>query len=162
MSEWRFSEEVDTAIVKLTVDICATLNLKNWEVGLNIAAPPQDSYDDKDQQAFAEVRPIPHRHYATLFVCDDFLKVGHRDMFYVLVHEVCHLYMVGLKQGVEDQMNINSMSVSEYNQFIVRMHHEEEMAVDLMATAFADILFDEPAVQSGLKKITKQAERSAP
>lgn len=160
MGEYRFSEATDTAIVKFLCDLAMTLNLKNWTLGLSPAPPSSDDETD-GKDALAEVEPVPHRHMAVVRVCDDFLRIGHKEMLMALIHELCHLYMIGIKQTVNDQDSIRSMSIAELNQFIVRMHHEEEMAVDLMANAWSDIMWEWDSVQKALKKITTQVERTA-
>lgn len=158
---YRFSDKADTAIVTFMVNLAATLNLKNWTLGLSPRPPASDDECDGDA-AFASVEPVPHRHFAVVRVCDDFLELGHRDILLTLVHELCHLYMVGLKQIVADQGTIHSMGVAERSQLQVRQHHEEEMAVDLMANAWADVLWEWESVHKALRRITPRVERSAP
>lgn len=155
MNMFRFSEETDTAIVKFAADLAATLNLKNWTLGISPQGPPGDSTGD-GSDALACVEPTPHRHIAVIHFCDNFLLLEHREILMVLVHELCHLYMIGLKQCVDDQDSIRSMSIAELNQFIARTHHEEEMAVDLMANAWTDVMWEWESVQKHLRKITKR------
>lgn len=159
--QYRFDERTDTAIVRLAVDIAATLNLKNWTIGLSPELP--ETTNDPDQPAaMAQVDAVPHRHYAVIRVCDDFLNLGHDDILLVLLHEVCHLYFVSLRTQCTQQMELGSMSVSEYNQYHSAYHHHEEMAVDLMSVAWWDLMRGWDKVQKRLNKITKQNERTAP
>lgn len=147
------------AVLALCVDIMFTLGLNNWTIGIS-QLPPDDA-DDWDGGAFASIEPVPHRHVATIRVCPDFARIGHKDILLSLIHEVCHLYFVGVKQAGSDQFSIRSMSVAESNQLVARLRHEEEMAVDLMSTAWASVMADWPKVQKHLRKITPQVERTA-
>lgn len=163
VSQYRFSDEVDTAIVKFCADLARTLNVLPWTIGLAPIPPPKDDEDGAwSAGAFAMVEPVPHRRLATVYVCDDFLNVGHKDILMTLVHELCHLYLIGLKQTIDDQGPLRCLSVGELNQITMRHHHEEEMAVDMMANAWTDVMWEWPDVQKGLSKITKQVERSVP
>lgn len=152
---FRFSDATDSAIVRFTVDLAATLNLKNWTIGLSPTGPDGDD----GQRAFAMIEAVPHRHIATISVCDDFLEIGHENILMSLVHELCHLYFIGTKTAVDDLFGTRAMSVAEYNQFNARAYHEEEMAVDLMANAWADVMADWDSVRTALRKITPRIDR---
>ena len=162
MSELRFTEAIDTAIVKFAADIAKTLGLEGWTLGLSPTPPEKDDTDDQwASGAFAMVEPVPHRRHATISVCDEFMFIGHKDILLVLVHELCHLYLIGLKQTIDDQSPLRNLSVGELNQITMRHHHEEEMAVDLMSNAWADVMWDWESVHKHLKKITRRVERTA-
>lgn len=143
------------AIVKFAADIAATLKLDEWTIAISPSPVPEE------EEAFAMVEAVHGRRNATLKLCIDFDKIGHKHILHVLVHEVCHLYFVDTKHAVEDLCELNLLGHDASALFQNQAHMAEELAVDRMAEAWADKMWEWESVQRALRKITKQVERTA-
>lgn len=143
------------AITKLMVGIAKTVGLNGWTVGLS---DKQAEGDD----VFACVIPVRYRRMATVYLCPEFVTIGHRDILHVCIHEVLHLYFVDIKWAIEDLFEAHVLGAEAHAVFTSQNHMLEELAVDQMASAWADLMWEWDSVQKALLKITKQVERTAP